>query len=90
MTNPTRPPAQDEDELSDLAVTGRAASVAWELALGRRLTNGEVQRMTGLGQSGAWLLMGRMSGAIPITFYEGYWQSTRVALDGFENNPPQR
>ena len=89
--NPTqRPPAQEEDNPGGQVVTERAGRVAWELAQGGRLTNKQIQEMTALEQSGAWLLMMRLCRALPITFYDGYWQSTRVALDGFEGNPPQR
>ena len=85
-----RPPAQEADESGGQVVTERAGRVAWRLAQGERLTNREIQEITEMGQSGAWLLMGRLCRALPITFFDGCWQSTRVALDGFEANPPQR
>lgn len=92
MAEPTRPPAQGDEESGGQVVTERAGRVAWRLAQGERLTNREIQRLTGLGQSGAWLLMGRLCRALPITFFEGKWQSTRVALDGFEAeaHPPMK
>ena len=92
--NPTqRPPAQDEDNPGGQVVTERAGRVAWRLAQGERLTNKEIQRDTGLGQSGAWLLMGRLSRVLPILFYDGVWCNVRDAsagMDGFEGNPPQK
>ena len=92
--NPTqRPPAQDEDNPGGQVVTERAGRVAWRLAQGERLSNRDVQQLTGLGQSGAWLLMGRLSRCLPVLFYNGVWCSVTDAdamVDGFEGNPPQK
>ena len=92
--NPTqRPPAQEEDNPGGQVVTERAGRVAWRLAQGERLSNRDVQQLTGLGQSGAWLLMGRLSRVLPVVFYSGVWRSVTdamIAADGFEGDPPQR
>ena len=93
MNTTQSPPAQDEDNPGGQVVTERAGRVAWRLAQGERLTNKEIQRDTGLGQSGAWLMMGRLSRVLPILFYDGVWCNVRDAsagMDGFEGNPPQK
>ena len=76
-----------------MVVTERAGVVAWELAQGRRLTNAQIQAMTGMGRSGSWLLMGRLSRVLPVTFYNGAWCNMDAAVsvaDGFEGDPPMK
>jgi hypothetical protein len=86
---------QTPDDTAEMVVTERAGLVAWKLARGARLTNREIQRMTGLGQPGAWLLMGRLSRCLPIWFGDGVWRHVQdvdsvPVADGFEGRPPMK
>lgn len=92
MTIEQRAPAL-EVNTDEMVVTERAGAVAWELGRGRRLTNRDVQDLTGLGRSGAWLMMGRLSRVLPVTFYNGAWCNMDAAMsvaDGFEGDPPMK
>lgn len=92
MGNGQRLPALEADA-AEKVVTERAGEVAWKLATGERLSNQDIQAMTGLGRSGAWLMMGRLSRVLPILFYDGVWSAMFVAeamADGFEGDPPMR
>ena len=87
-----RPPARDD--VDEMVASERAGFIAFYLARGYRLTNQDVQRLTGLNAAGAWLMMGKLSRVLPLTFsgYGGTWECLNVDgfVDGFEGNPPQR
>lgn len=92
MSDKQRPPALEVDT-AEMVVTERAGVIAWELGRGRRLSNHDVQAMTGLGRSGSWLLMGRLSRVLPVVFYDGVWCNmgeVNIAADGFEGNEPMK
>lgn len=92
MKTGQRPPARDD--VDEMVAGERAGFIAFYLGRGYRLTNHDVQVLTGLNASGAWMMMGKLSRVLPLTFsgYGGTWQAMDVAdgADGFEANPPQR
>ena len=55
-------------------ITERAALVTWHLAHGEAMQTRDVANLTGLGMAGAWILMQRLSRAIPIYQDDrGFW-----------------
>ena len=55
-------------------ITERAALVTWRLAHGESMQTRDIAEMTGLGMAGAWILMVRLSRAIPIYQDDrGFW-----------------
>lgn len=97
MADTTRPPAREVENIAeanpaqDMVVTERAGMIAFALGRGAQLSNHDIQAMTGLGPSGAWLMMGRLSRVLPLTFsgYGGTWH-VMTGADGFEGDPPMR
>jgi len=62
-----------EPDLPD-TITERAALVTWHLCHGEAMQTRDIASLTGLGMAGAWVLMQRLSRAIPIYQDDrGFW-----------------
>lgn len=67
--------------MTQLTSQERAAKVAWFLARGIHLTNGQVQDWTGLSRSGASRLMVKLARVLPIVKCEGTWSVSEASSD---------
>lgn len=56
------PPAEDDE----VTITQRAAIVGYEFGIGRVVTTTDIMRRFGLSRTGAWLLLNRIAGVLPI------------------------
>ena len=54
--------------------TERTAIVVWLLAKGRTFRTAEIADLTGVGRSGAYDLMARVSRILPIALIDGVWR----------------
>ena len=68
--------------MSQLTSQERAAKVAWFLARGIHLTNGQICDWTGLSRSGAGRLMIKLARVLPIVKCEGVWSASEASSDG--------
>jgi len=58
--------------------TERTAVIVWLLAQGRTFRTAEVANLTGVGRSGAYDLMSRISRVLPVTLIDDTWQVIKV------------
>ena len=62
------------DFASGLVAQERAASIAWRLCEGARMTTREVAERTGLELRGAYHMMNKLARVLPITLDDcGHW-----------------
>ena len=58
--------------------TERTAIVVWLLAKGRTFRTAEIADLTGVGRSGAYDLMARISRVLPVTLVDDTWQVIKI------------
>lgn len=64
------------DERS-LSAQQRAAKITLLLAAGNELTTACIAGHTGLSRVGAWLMMDKLAGVLPLVFVHGKWRLLR-------------
>jgi len=63
-----------DDSKADLVAQERAATIAFALADGAKMTTRDVAHKTGLQLNGAWRMMNKLMRVLPITLdEEGRW-----------------
>ena len=64
-----------------LASQERAAKIAWFLARGIYLTNGQICAWTGLSRQGVAAMMTKLARVLPIVKVEGVWSASEASSD---------
>ncbi len=58
--------------------TERTAIIVWLLAQGRTFRTSEVANLTGVGRTGAYELMARISRVLPLVLIDDTWQIVQI------------